>query len=144
MKNPQSFPDTPRTHTHTVAVTPAVLVACLCADWCGTCRQYQDVFTQAQVQISAQFPALHFVWMDVEDEADLIEPVAVDDFPTLLVATPDKVLFFGTVTPHLTTLQRLVQTFAQQPDQGAQAVMPEIDALAQRLWHHVKNPGNKA
>lgn len=89
------------------------------------------------MQVRAQFPALHFVWVDVEDEADLVEPVAVDDFPTLLVATPENVLFFGTVTPHLHTLQRLVQTLAQQPDQGTQTSTPEIAALAQRLWQHV-------
>lgn len=128
MKTQQSFP-----YTHTVIDSPDVLVTCLCADWCGTCRQYQDVFTQ----VRAQFPALHFVWVDVEDEADLVEPVAVDDFPTLLVATPENVLFFGTVTPHLHTLQRLVQTLAQQPDQGTQTSTPEIAALAQRLWQHV-------
>lgn len=95
------------------------------------------------MQLSAQFPALHFVWMDVEDEADLVEPVAIDDFPTLLVASPENVLFFGTVTPHVHTLQRLVQTFAQQPEQSVQSPMPEIDALAQRLWQHVKSLGNK-
>lgn len=126
MKTPQSFPD---------AAETALFVVCLCADWCGTCRQYQDVFTQ----VGAQFPALHFVWVDIEDEADLIEPVAVDDFPTLLVATPEKVLFFGTVTPHLNTLQRLVQAYVQQPaSHPAQAPMPEIDALAQRLRQHAK------
>lgn len=88
------------------------------------------------MQVSTQFPALRFVWMDIEDEADLVEPVAVDDFPTLLVATSENVLFFGTVTPHLHTLQRLVQTFAQQPDQSVQTPRPEIAALAQRLWQY--------
>ena len=96
------------------------------------------------MQVSAQFPTLRFVWMDIEDEADLVEPVAVDDFPTLLAATPENVLFFGTVAPHVHTLQRLVQTFAQQSDPPIQAPTPEIAALAQRLWQHVQGLGNKA
>ena len=40
-----------------------LLVACLCANWCGTCRDYRPLF----VQLTDTFPDVHFVWIDIED-----------------------------------------------------------------------------
>ncbi len=86
-----------------------LLVACLCADWCGACREYKPLFDS----LALKFPDVRFLWVDVEDEADLIDPIEVEDFPTILIAkelesdmTP---LFFGTVLPHIETLERLIQ-----------------------------------
>jgi thiol-disulfide isomerase/thioredoxin len=83
-----------------------ILVACLCADWCGTCRDYLALFTQMQ----REFPAAKFIWVDVEDHADLVDPIEVDNFPTLLIAAHGEPRFFGTVTPHIDTLRRLIQS----------------------------------
>ena len=47
--------------------------------------------------------------MDVEDEADLIDPIEVENFPTILIAKGQNPLFFGTVLPHIETLERLIQ-----------------------------------
>jgi thiol-disulfide isomerase/thioredoxin len=111
---------------------PPLLVACLCADWCGTCREYAPRFEQ----LRAAFPSVQFVWIDVEDESELVDPIEVENFPTLLIATPDRVQFFGTVMPHLETLQRLVET--QLPAGApAQPQEPMVDALAKRLWGRV-------
>ena len=106
-----------------------LLVACLCADWCGTCREYLPRFEQLQ----AAFPAVRFIWVDVEDESDLVDPVEVENFPTLLIAAREQVKFFGTVMPHLETLQRLLETqlAAGAPSQPQD---PLVEALAQRLW----------
>ena len=49
------------------------------------------------------------MWIDIEDEAELVGAIDVENFPTLLIARGSEVLFFGTVTPHLSTLARLVQ-----------------------------------
>ena len=38
-----------------------------------------------------------------------IRVVEVDNFPTVLIAHGDRVLFFGTITPHAGTLVRLVR-----------------------------------
>jgi thiol-disulfide isomerase/thioredoxin len=84
----------------------ALLVACLCAQWCNTCNDYRAPFEQLQ----AEFPTLKFVWVDIEDEADLVDPIEVENFPTLLLARQSDALFFGTVTPHLETLKRLIQS----------------------------------
>ncbi len=92
--------------TANVSDTATLLVACLCAQWCNTCNDYRAPFEQLQTE----FPALKFVWVDIEDEADLVEPIEVENFPTLLLARQSEALFFGTVTPHLETLKRLIQS----------------------------------
>lgn len=105
-----------------------MLVACLCAEWCGTCREYQPLFEQLQ----AQFPGTRFLWIDVEDASDLVDPIEVENFPTLLIARGSQALFFGTVTPHLQTLERLLRS-AQEPDAPPLAAAPDRDGLVQRL-----------
>jgi thiol-disulfide isomerase/thioredoxin len=82
-----------------------MLVACLCADWCGACREYKPLFDA----LAAKFPQIQFLWVDVEDQADLIDPIEVENFPTILIAKDQKPLFFGTVLPHIETLERLIQ-----------------------------------
>ena len=110
---------------------PRLLVACLCAQWCGTCRDYRPLFDQLQ----AEFADAKFVWIDIEDEADLVDPVEVDNFPTLLVVADGQARFFGTLTPHIDTLRRILQT--QLSADRAPSVDPEAQALAQRVLRHL-------
>ena len=104
-------------------------VVCLCAAWCGVCRDYAAPFEQAALAFGAQ---AEFMQLDIEDEAELLGPVDVENFPTLLIARGAQVLFFGTVTPHAQTLTRLVQG-ALAAELRPLGNAPEIDALAQRL-----------
>ena len=90
------------------ARAPALLVACLCAAWCGTCREYASLFEAQAQRLDARF-----VWVDIEDHDEVLGPLDVENFPTLLIARGDEVLFFGTVTPHAQTLLRLVETAAR-------------------------------
>ena len=83
------------------------LVACLCAQWCGTCRDYRAVFDALRDEIGA---AARFVWVDIEDESDALGDIDVEDFPTLLVARGDTVFFFGPLTPQPPMLARLVRS----------------------------------
>ena len=110
---------------------PSLLVACLCAQWCGTCRDYRPLFDQLQ----AEFAAAQFVWIDIEDEADLVDPVEVDNFPTLLVVADGQARFFGTLTPHIDTLRRILQT--QLSAERAPSIDPQAQALAQRVLRHL-------
>ena len=100
-----------------------MLVACLCADWCGACREYRPLFDA----LTAKFPHVRFPWVDVEDEADLIDPIEVENFPTILIASDAKPLFFGTVLPHIDQLMRLIQ---EKSIAGVNP-MPHDAALAQ-------------
>lgn len=104
-----------------------MLVACLCAQWCGTCRDYQSLFDQLQ----AEFAPVKFVWVDIEDHADWVDPIEVENFPTLLIAQGERPVFFGTLTPHIETLRRLIQSQMQSdtPFKGD----PEVQGLVSRL-----------
>lgn len=104
-----------------------LLIACLCAQWCGTCNDYAPLFKQLQLD----YPHARFAWVDIEDEADLVDPVEVENFPTILIATANTARFFGTVTPHIETLRRLIDSHAA--DTGATKTTPQVQALTERL-----------
>jgi thioredoxin 1 len=106
---------------------PTLWVACLCADWCGSCRDYRARFEQ----VGRGFPGAEFVWVDIEDMADVVDPIEVDNFPTLMVVVANEVRFFGSITPQTETLQRLVQ--AQRDAPPASPADPAVAALALRL-----------
>jgi thioredoxin-like negative regulator of GroEL len=113
----QSAPDSP------LPASPASWVICLCADWCGLCRDYQQVFAQVQ----ARYPLSRFVWLDIEDQADLVGDIDVETFPTVLIADGLDVRFFGPLTPQLETLSRLLDALAQA---GSQATPTTLNTLA--------------
>ena len=85
------------------------IVACLCAAWCGTCASYRAAFDA----LAARHPDKTFVWIDVEDQADVVGDLDVDNFPTLLVQRDDTVAFFGTMLPDAAVADRLVQAQAE-------------------------------
>ena len=111
---------------------PPLLVVCLCAEWCGVCRDYRSRFEQVQAAVKADHPQARFVWLDVEDEADLLHPLDVDDFPTLLIAVGDAPRFFGPLTPQVQTLERLVRSAAQDASASALA-NPDVRAAVLRI-----------
>lgn len=104
---------------------PDFFVACLCAAWCDTCREYRAGFEA----LAAQFPQAEFRWVDIEDEADRLgDEIDVENFPTLLIQRDDQVLFFGVMLPQHGLLKRLLESFAtQSPDESRRyaAATPE-------------------
>jgi thioredoxin 1 len=77
---------------------------CLCAQWCGTCRDYQQVFTA----LHTQRPGIRLHWVDIEDVEDALGDIDITTFPLLLIAGPAQGLHFaGPVTPQPATLLRL-------------------------------------
>jgi thioredoxin 1 len=103
-----------------------LLVACLCAAWCGTCRDYAAPFAQEALA----FDEADFFWVDIEDDAAAVEEIEVENFPTLLIARGDTVLFFGAVTPHVTAMTRLLQA-ARDGDLEPIAAGPGVVDLPQ-------------
>lgn len=81
------------------------IVACLCAQWCGTCGAYRAAFES----LAVRHPGVHFVWIDIEDQADVVGDLDVDNFPTLLIQRDDIVAFFGTMLPDPALADRLLQ-----------------------------------
>ena len=92
-------------------------VVCLCADWCGTCREYEAVFDELK---QAQ-PQHRYRWIDIEDEADLAGDVDVETFPTLMLVHDGRVLFAGPVLPRLGDVQRLLDVQAERVAAGEAA-----------------------
>lgn len=84
------------------------IVACLCAAWCGTCGSYRTAFDS----LAARHPDKLFVWIDIEDNADVVGDLDVENFPTLLLQRGDTVAFFGTMLPDPNVADRLVQSQA--------------------------------
>jgi thiol-disulfide isomerase/thioredoxin len=110
--------------------SPVVLdIVCLCAAWCGTCREYEATFQQLQ----AALPGHRYRWIDIEDEADFIGDVDVETFPTLLVAWQGQVMFAGPVLPRLSDAQRLVEVQHHQAEQG-QVPTPAMTGLPVDQW----------
>jgi thioredoxin 1 len=89
------------------------VVACLCAAWCGTCGSYRAAFDA----LAARQPDKLFVWIDIEDQADVVGDLDVENFPTLLIQRADKVAFFGTMLPDPVLAERLVKAQAALPDE---------------------------
>lgn len=100
---------------------PTPWVVCLCAAWCGTCRDYRAIF-DALVQ---QHPEVRFEWVDIEDEADLAGDLDVETFPTVLVAQGAEPRFLGPILPHAGVLTRLLEDVAT-PRGGVPAEAREV------------------
>lgn len=98
----------------------------LCAQWCGVCRDWRAAFDA----VAARHPQDRFVWIDIEDEDDLVGDLDIETFPTLLVGISQRVLFFGTILPSADLLERLL---ASLDGSGTATVAPESQALLQRL-----------
>lgn len=103
-----------------------LLVACLCAAWCRVCDGYHDDF----VQLRQQFPQLQFVWVDIEDDAELVDDLEVETFPTLLIGQGEHVAFFGPVLPQIGAAQRLIQAAVEDPAMRASGAAPAGTAAA--------------
>ena len=104
------------------------VVACLCAAWCGTCGGYRAAFDG----LAARHPDKVFVWIDIEDQADVVGDLDVENFPTLLVQREDTVAFFGTMLPDPAVADRLVQAQAElAPEELARLAQSSAE---RRTW----------
>ena len=75
-------------------------VVCLCAGWCGVCREYQPLFDA----LAVQHPGIRFQWVDVEDDSDVVGDLDIETFPTLLIANEAGARFFSPLAPHIGVL----------------------------------------
>ncbi|RZI61551.1 MAG: thioredoxin [Rubrivivax sp.] len=92
-----------------------LLVACLCAAWCRTCDTYREDFAA----LRQQHPAARFLWVDIEDDSELVDDLEVETFPTLLIGQGERVCFIGPVLPGPAAAQRLIQAAQDNPAMSA-------------------------
>lgn len=115
----------------------SLLIVCLCAEWCGTCREYRAAFEE----LRRALPGHRWRWLDVEDEAELAGDIDIETFPSLLIARGAEVLFAGPVLPRAAEAQRLVSAIVEALQTGRRpaplVLLPEqleaFGALARRL-----------
>ena len=104
------------------------VVSCLCANWCGSCREYEAAF-QAW---AARYPQHHFVWIDIEDQADLVGDLDIDNFPTLLIERGATVAFFGPMEPDTRLAERIL--LAQVDKSDADLQREAASSAERRTW----------
>lgn len=104
------------------------IVACLCAGWCGTCTGYRAAFDT----LAARHPDKMFVWIDIEDQADVVGELDVENFPTLLIQHQDQVAFFGTMLPDPAIAHRMV--LAQAAHSAAELATLNAGNAERRTW----------
>lgn len=120
-----------------VSVLPSTnwWVVCLCAQWCRVCGEYRALFEA----LAQELPHTRFVWVDVEDEDELVGDLDVETFPTLLIADGSHARFLGPLLPQTQVLARLLaslqaDTSTSQPQSApAQALFERVRA-AQSHW----------
>lgn len=105
-----------------------LLVACLCADWCGSCREYRPTFEALAVQFAGE---AEFAWIDIEDESDALGDPDIENFPTLLVADAKSLRFLGAVAPQAATIERLVRS-------AIEGALPAISGAEAELADRVR------
>jgi thioredoxin 1 len=103
------------------------MVICLCAEWCGTCRDWRAQW----LQVAAVHAHASFAWVDIEDQADDVGDVDIETFPTVLIAQQGRVRFLGPVLPQAGQLARLLASLAADPRSGV--APPEAQPLFERL-----------
>jgi thioredoxin 1 len=104
-------------------------VICLCAAWCGVCREWEPVLQQ----LAREHPGVHFAWVDIEDEDQAMGEVEVETFPTVLIAEGKEPRFFGPVQPSAQQLARLLARLQAQAQPHVPSSDPRARALLQRL-----------
>lgn len=115
-------------YCHPPRSNPRWLVVCLCAEWCGTCRDYRAPLKT----VAAECPEHAFAWIDVEDDSELADEVDIETFPTLLILNGPQVLFYGPVLPGAEALRRLLRALQDNGPQPT-ALSPEVEELVARL-----------
>ncbi|MFN3375172.1 MAG: thioredoxin family protein [Burkholderiaceae bacterium] len=104
-------------------------VVCLCAGWCGTCREYRALF---DTLAAAAAPHERWLWVDIEDDEDLTGDLDVETFPTLLIGEGSNARFLGPLLPQAAVLVRLLESLR------ASAGRADTDPQAQALLHRIQ------
>ncbi len=88
-----------------------LVVSCLCAEWCDTCVAYRNGF----LALGEKFSEAEFRWVDIEDQADEIGDLEVENFPTIRITRGEDVLFHGALPPMHGQLERLLKELLARP-----------------------------
>jgi thiol-disulfide isomerase/thioredoxin len=111
--------------------TQGLVIVCYCAAWCDTCTRYRPELDA----LSDKWPQHTFVWVDIEDSPHLLDDEDVENFPTVMIQSAGGNLFFGTLLPHISHLDRLIERAAADPgrliDDGPGPLLDLLASAAQ-------------
>lgn len=102
------------------SVHNTTVVYCLCAEWCGVCRQWRPQF---DALLQALQPA-RLVWVDVDAQEEVLDILDIEVFPVLLIARDGVPLFCGPIEPSPAMLRQLLQRL-EQPAAGLDTAQAE-------------------
>lgn len=108
-----------------LAASPLIVLT-LCADWCGTCRDFQQVLHR----LAKARPDIVFAWADIEDDAALVGDIDVDSFPTLAVFRAGYTVHYGVSLPQEGLVARTIDALAASAPQPARGVPEAVSQLA--------------
>ena len=80
------------------------VVVVLCAAWCDTCTEFRATLER----IASSRADKLFVWLDIEDDAEICGDIDVENFPTLAIYRGDALLHYGVSLPQEGMVARLV------------------------------------
>lgn len=107
--------------------THGLIVVCYCAAWCDTCTRYRPDLDA----LADKWPQHTFVWVDIEECPHLLDDEDVENFPTVLIQSAEGNVFFGTLLPYISHLDRLVERSTAEPGRPSQGGPgPLLDLLA--------------
>jgi thioredoxin 1 len=104
-----------------------LLVVAFCAAWCNTC----DEFDEGYNALAAARADVTFVWLDIEDDADVAGDVDIENFPTIAIYHQGRAVHFGVSLPQAALVGRLLDAL----DAGSRTIAADeaIAGLPERL-----------
>lgn len=107
-----------------------IVVVALCAAWCETCNAFRVDYER----LAESRADVAFIWLDIEDDADVAGDVDVENFPTLAIFRGRIPLHFGVSLPHASSIGRLIDALGAR-DSRLRDVDEAVGALPDRLTH---------
>lgn len=86
------------------------VVACFCAGWCGSCREYRP---QLEALAEAR-QDVRFFWVDIEDHADMMGELDIEKFPTITIQRGNIVAFYSCIHPDAKLAERILQSMMDE------------------------------
>jgi hypothetical protein len=88
-------------------------------------------------ELALRHPDKLFTWVDIEDQAHLIDELDIENFPTILIQHHETCLFIGTMLPDTHLLHRLILSL--ETNENTQATPTSLSKLKWSLRERLSN-----
>lgn len=87
------------------------LFVCFCAGWCNSCREYLPQLKK----LAKARKDVHFIWVDIEEHADMLGDLDIYKFPSILIQYDNTVAFYSCIHPDAALSERVLQSMIDTP-----------------------------